>query len=111
MATPFNGTVTFENAQGTVSYNAYATDAAGLLRFSRSGAAGTTSPDFIIVKKGAYITGMDFAAAATITTLTLLFDDAPQQSLRFGDLLNTLATRTRLRIWVPAGTKLTMNQS
>jgi len=111
MATPFNGTITFENGNGTTSYNAYASDASGLLRYSKSGTAGTASPDFILVKNGAYITGMDFASSATMVSLTINFDDAPQQTLRFADILNTLATRTKLKIWIPAGTKLTMNQA
>ena len=112
MATPFNGTVTFTLSDGTtMAYDAYCSDAAGAVRFNPAGTAGTGSPDFIQVNNGAVITGLDFPAATTMVTLTINFNDKPQQVLRFANVLNTLATRTRVAIAVPAGTKLTMTQA
>jgi len=112
MATPFNGTMTVVTTAGTtLSYDVYCSDAAGAVRFSPSGTAGTGSPDFLNVKNGATIIGLDFPAATTMVTLTLNYDDRPQQVLRFANLLNTLATRTKIAIGIPAGVKLSMVQA
>lgn len=106
-----NGSILMIGLKSGKTYNVdtYFPDAAStFLTFSMTGAAASTSSNFLVLPEDVQIYDLSLATAPTATNVTLYADNAPVVGgvLRYANQLTSLPNRQRFNIRLPKGTQL-----
>jgi len=103
-----NGSILLIGLKSGKTYNVdtYFPDAAGtFLTFALTGAASSTSPNFLVLPEDCQVYDLSLTTSPTATNVTLYADNAPVVGgvIRYANQLTSLPNRQRFNIRLPKG--------